>query len=562
VPAQGAGVRVEVRVEGLSGELRDHARFLLGIEAAAKRGTLEESEVRRLHALAGGEIRTSLQVFGYYRATVAAELTQDGRRWRARYTVTPGLPVRVRAVVLRVTGPGADEPAFRAAAAAFPLAEGQTLRHPAYESGKAALRSAAAEAGYLDAVFDTSVIRIDASLSTAEIRLVFATGPRYRFGPVRFHQSALHPEFLEGYPTFRQGDPLNVNALIGLQKRLGDLPYFRTVEVVPREDLADSLEVPIDVNLSASKAQRYLFGLGYGTDAGIHGRAGVELRRINRRAHRAEAEVLVSEIERTVSGQYFVPWPYPRTELLTLSGGYQDLEPQTSRSKTVRLSASLGRGRGGVRETYAVTFQREDFEVGLDQGTSELLMPEIAWSFVDADDRIFTTRGLRVRGRLRGAAERAGSDASFAQLSAGGKWIVSPAGRTRVLVRAEAGYTRTEAFRRLPPSVRFFAGGAQSVRGYAYQALGALDANGQVIGGESLVVGSAELEQRFLRDWGVAVFYDIGNAMRSLSDPLERGAGAGLRWRSPVGLIRADIAWAVSEPGQPWRFHLALGPDL
>jgi translocation and assembly module TamA len=561
-PAAAAPVRVQVAVDGISGEVRDNAMTVLSIAAAARRGPIEEWELRRLHAQAPDELRTSMQAFGYYRATVQSDLAREGGRWRARYTVTPGAPVVVRSIDLRVTGPGADTPAFRAAVAAFPLTEGQTLHHPAYQAGKAALREVAATAGYLDAAFDSSVVRINAGLSTAAIHLEFSTGERYRFGPVRFHQDALHPEFLAGYAEFRRGDPLNVNALIGLQKRLGDLPYFSTVEVVPRDDLAEDLEVPIDVNLTPSKPQRYLFGLGIGTDAGVHGRAGIELRRINRRAHRAETEVRISGIERTVSGQYFIPWPYPRTELLTVSGGYQDLDPQTSRSKTLRVGASLARGRGGARETYALTFQREDFEVGLDEGTSELLMPEVTWSFVRADDRIFTTRGMRVRARLRGAGERVGSDASFAQLSAGAKWIISPARRTRVLLRTDTGYTRTEAFRRLPPSVRFFAGGAQSVRGYAYQGLGPLDDDGHVIGGEALVVGSVELEQRLLENWGVAAFFDIGNAMRSVDDPLESGAGAGLRWRSPVGLIRADLAQALSVPGRPWRFHLALGPDL
>jgi translocation and assembly module TamA len=116
--------------------------------------------------------------------------------------------------------------------------------------------------------------------------------------------------------------------------------------------------------------------------------------------------------------------------------------------------------------------------------------------------------------------------------------------------------------------MRFFAGGDQSVRGFEYQQLGSLDEEGNVIGGPVLLTGSVELEYRFLQKWrflekwGIAAFYDTGNAMESFSGSLERGAGVGLRWVSPIGPIRADAAWALSEPGRPVRFHLTVGPDL
>ena len=110
--------------------------------------------------------------------------------------------------------------------------------------------------------------------------------------------------------------------------------------------------------------------------------------------------------------------------------------------------------------------------------------------------------------------------------------------------------------------MRYFAGGDQSVRGYAYQALGPRDQFGHVLGGRSLLVGSVELEYRFLKKWGVAVFYDAGNAARNFSFSLKQGTGFGLRWLSPIGMVRADLAFAVSEPGRPLRLHLNIGPDL
>ena len=118
-------------------------------------------------------------------------------------------------------------------------------------------------------------------------------------------------------------------------------------------------------------------------------------------------------------------------------------------------------------------------------------------------------------------------------------------------------------FDQLPPELRFFAGGDRSVRGFDYQELGATNAAGKVIGGEFLAVGSAEYEKFFSPRWGGAVFVDAGDAFRTSEFDLNVGAGIGVRWRSPVGMVRFDIAKpVVSDLADSIRFHITIGPDL
>ena len=92
------------------------------------------------------------------------------------------------------------------------------------------------------------------------------------------------------------------------------------------------------------------------------------------------------------------------------------------------------------------------------------------------------------------------------------------------------------------------------------------DDDGEVIGGRYLLVGSAEYEHYFNDRWGIALFYDIGNAyddiVDELGDELERGAGFGLRWKSPIGPVRVDLANAITDDDRPWRLHINIGPDL
>jgi len=134
--------------------------------------------------------------------------------------------------------------------------------------------------------------------------------------------------------------------------------------------------------------------------------------------------------------------------------------------------------------------------------------------------------------------------------------------RNRIIAKGEYGYTSTPDFDQLPSSRRFFSGGSQSVRGYRYQSLGPTDDDGDVVGGAYLVLGSIEFEHYFNDRWGVAIFYDIGNAIDDLADDLEQGAGFGLRWKSPIGPVRIDPASAISSDGEPWRLHINIGPDL
>jgi translocation and assembly module TamA len=559
-------VEIDVAGEGLFSALKRNVETTLSI-GRAKAKELDAARLRQLHARAPEEVERALEPFGYYRPVVRSELDHDGTSWTARYEIDPGPQMEVSDVAIEVRGPGADDPGFRRAAREFPLQEGQALSHPAYDAGKQAFLDHAAAAGYLDAVFEVAELRVDLDRYAAEAALSFETGPRYLFGDVEFHQRVLEPELLLGYVTFDAGEPLDLDELSRFQGALSDSPYFQRVEVLPRPERAEDLRVPIDVELLPAARQRWDLGAGYGTDTGPRGTAKLELRRINRRGHRAEGELLGSEIERSIATRYLIPGAYPRTDVLTFSLGYSEERPDTSSSETALAGVGLTRSRGRWREAFGLTFQRSDFEVGVDAGISELLIPDASWSRVRADDRIYATHGERVELSVRGAEQALASDSSFVQVTAEAKAVRSLGPWLRAIGRVGVGRTWTSDFRRLPPRIRFFAGGDRSVRGYAYQELGLRDEEDNVIGGEALLTAGIELDSLFLDlgragRWGAAVFYDAGGAAGEIGDQIESGTGAGLRWLSPIGLVRADAAWAVSQPDTPVRFHLMIGPDL
>jgi translocation and assembly module TamA len=181
---------------------------------------------------------------------------------------------------------------------------------------------------------------------------------------------------------------------------------------------------------------------------------------------------------------------------------------------------------------------------------------------VKADDRLNTRRGYRIYSEIRGANENLLSDTNYGQLRLGLKWIRGISDNTRLLLRGDFGTTNVAYLDKLPASQRFFAGGDNSVRGYAYEELGPTNELGEVIGGKNLIVGSVELEQRIAGNWSGAIFYDVGNAINSFGDELFAGAGFGVRWQSPVGPIRFDFAWALDKEQDQFRLHVVIGPDL
>lgn len=559
--ARAATPSVKVEVLGVSGALKRNVLTSLSIADKKRRKKANEEAIRRLHARAESEIRRALQPFGYYRPIVQAELT-TGKSWTARYTIEPGPPILLDSVLVEVVGEGATDPRYEKIVREYPLKKGSVLYQPAYDLAKTGFEGAAAEGGYLDATFETSRIDVDLQRYAAAIVIRYDTGPRHYFGQVSFDRDIIQERMLQDFVPFRPGEVFDFRKLLQLQTDLSGTGYFTKVEVEPATETAEHRVVPIGVSLAPAKRLRFTGGVGYGTDDGARVRLLTEMRRLNRAGHRAQINLQYGSRDKHAIGEYFIPWPHARTDLLTLSAGYQDLQTVTFRSRLFRAGFSESRLLGKWRVIPALNYRRENFLVGVDSGIVRTLVPEGTWSRVRADDPVFTRNGDRLMLNLRGAQQAVVSDVSFLQARGDAKLIHAFGPRTRGIARLEAGATRTGEFRHLPPTLRFFAGGTNSVRGYSYNSLGPRDELRHVIGGPYLLTGSLELNQFFLPRWGGAVFFDAGNAMNSWRLPVKRGAGFGLRWISPAGLVRADVAWGLDRRNRPLQLHLAMGAEL
>jgi len=555
--------KINVEISGIEKLLEDNVRLFLSVEQQKNHALMSEGRLRRLHKKAPEEIARALQPFGYYRSSINSDLTQSSPgNWQARYVIDPGPALLVHQFDFKLNGEMADDPAFRSLIATFSLDKGTVFNHLKYEDIKVSLARLAAERGYFNARFSEHRVAVDLDRYEARIQLYYEGGVRYRFGEVLLVQDVLEPELLQRYIPFEKGAPYTLNQLLSLQQSLNDSDYFRTVEVSPGDAPLDSAEIPVAVMLTPRNRHRYRVGLGYGTDTGVRTKFGWEIPRLNRRGHRINTEIQVSERGYRLGSVYRVPVLNPRTDQIIYSAGVVNETTDTSESTVRTVGVGLNRSRGQWRESVSINYQQENFVVADDRGRSTLLIPGVSWSrnwgrnFINALDGVHFDIGLR------GARKNFLSNSDFFQLQGGVKTIKSLGRRNRIITRGRLGGTWTDEFRRLPSSVRFFAGGAQSVRGYKYQSLGPVDRRGNVVGGKYLMVGSIEFEHRFTSKWSAAIFYDGGNAFDDIAEKLERGAGLGVRWQSPVGPVRFDMATDVSRGSKNWEPHINIGPDF
>lgn len=554
--------KLTITVEGLEGDMADAARASLTLQSYASRD-VTPAQVRRLFTRSEEEIRLALEPYGYYNPQVSStlETTKDGLH--AIFKVAPGDPVIVKNSNVRVDGEGGTMRSVRAAVRRFRPQPGDRLNHGQYEESKNAIANALANTGYLRARAVTHRVEVSRKANTANIDLRFDSGERHRFGEVRFSEAQFPPEFLERFIPWEPKEFYSPDEVLTLQQRLVNADYFATVSVQPNLKQIENLEVPIDVTLTPAKRTIYTAGVYASTDTGPGVHVGTQRRWTNIRGHKFQADIDYAQRLSSASTAYRIPLPGPNNRSFNFGAGYRDEDTDTSHSRNARITANEAREWHGFTRTLGLQFLDGDFEIASEQHSSSLFFAEGTLAKKAANDFFFPRRGWSAALGLRFAPEGVLSDTSFSQITLDGKRILPLGRRQRFISRLSLGAMAVDDFDELPPELRFFAGGDRSIRGFDYQQLGTTNDAGEVIGGTYLVTGSVELERYFLERWGAAVFVDGGDAFRTGEFDLNIGAGVGLRWLSPVGVVRVDVAKPVSSDlGDAIRVHLSIGPDL
>lgn len=351
------------------------------------------------------------------------------------------------------------------------------------------------------------------------------------------------------------------------------------------QQVQESKKVPLYVFVSSSKPRDAQVGIGYGTDTGVRATAKIDYNLLNRQGYQAGAETEVSRISKNVSVYGSRPWKHPLNDKLDARLTYEEEVIDQGKGNfdlsTRTLKASLARNirrDSGWNRSYSVRYRLDELETGVDETKLEdlpirftssrpkqqALLLGYGINKTDVDSATNPTRGIRQYYSVEAGAEKALSDTDLAIVRAGVSGIYSFGDdkKHQVLGSLNAGYIWADDFYEVPYKLRFFAGGDQSIRGYDYESLSPID-NGYLTGGQVLAVGSAEYNYEFKPGFRAAVFTDVGNAYdKNFETDTKVGVGVGIRWASPVGVVRVDVAAGVTEESVPVRLSFFIGSPL
>lgn len=557
-PVPAAAERLEL--EGIDGALADNVRAFLALDDESCKAP--RWRVRRRFRDLDEPVREALAALGYYDVKIEKSLELGEACWTATVTIDPGEPVRLRDVTVEIRGEASADARFDALRSAPGLERGEVLKHERYERLKNRIAVLATERGYVQGRFVEQRLDVWPGERAADATLIYDSGPRYDFGAIDLRQDVVTEELAGRFVRIEPGDPYDGSELRKLYEDLSGTGYFASVEVVPATARAADGAIPVEISMTAADPVSYSVGAGASTDSGPRLRGGLSNQRVNRRGHQLFADLLLSPVTSEVSTSYRLPLERPQSEWLSFEAGVLHDDTETAESDTFTTALRRSKLTGGWLRTESIAILIEDFSVGAGNETTRLVMPSLAFSRTRSDRELNPTRGYSVSLELRGASATLGSSTSLAQAIGRVRFIYPFTDDLRLIGRSSAGTTFKDSFNEVPASLRFFAGGDGSVRGYGFETLGPEDGEGRVIGGSQLLTGSLELERRVWRQLFGAVFADAGNAFEGSDINARLGAGVGLKWRSPVGPIRFYLAHPVNFSDRSVRVHISFGPDL
>ncbi len=560
-----AAYPLTVVVEGIEGDVRQNVIAALSLpEGFVAQGNIDLLLLKRLDLQAEKKVKTAVEPFGYYNAEIDVQIEENPPgEFLVRVVVNPGEPVRLAEVIVLLRGPGAVEEPLKKLAGLFPLAKGDVLLQQKYEEAKEALLSKSQELGYLDAEFAIHEITIAKDALSARIRLELETGGRYFFDGTTIEGAPNYSDkFLHRYLMFKEGDVFSYEKLGETQMNFINSERFKEVNIVPKKEEATEAKVPVLVLLKEGPRRSLRQGIGYGTDTG--GRFSLRYRDLNmlHLGHELHSNLYMSERLQGLSTSYIMPDDIDINSSKMVQLNIQREDVSTYKSDFISVEFDKTRSLG--KETFVtgyIKFQYEDYTVGLQESDARLVMPGLRFSGNYYDNKSHPEKGFHYALELRGTDQILGSNMQLFQAISEGGFILPLPGRIFLHTRAKiASSLLGDPLGDLPPSLRFFAGGDQSVRGYSYPSLGPRDASGRVVGGKHLIVGSVEVEKAITKDWGVSVFYDAGNAFDSFSDfRIYEGVGMGVHYYTRVGALNFYVARQIGVDDPRFRIHFTIG---
>lgn len=554
---------------------------------------LQRRELTRLLGATDANVRELIGTLGYFSPTVTVELTDTPEEEAPRKVVVkvdPGPPTIIEKSEVRFTGVNASDELGTSQRLqieeTWPLQAGEQFSQSAWSSAKSGGLKELQKRRYPLARIDTSLADVDADTNKAQVSVSYDPGPAYTFGPLQIDGAERYdPVRTARIARLPEGREYDLQSMLDAQQRLVSSGYYDSVFLSladspqqaateaerdeQRKNQGAAITSPVIAKVREAKLQKWVFGVGLSTDTGPRLSIDHTYNKAPGLNWRAVSKLQLDRKNPLIS-----------TQLVGLPG--EDLWRWFASGKLERApagdfytnSAQMRFGRSKAedrieRNLYLQYDYAKTQGAGAPPGASSLLA-NYGWTARYFDNNLLPTSGFGLALEAGAGTTLTPQRSPFGRLT--GRWLsLIPLGErdeetrrhSRLQIKAGVGAVMAKKDVDLPTTIMFLTGGDNTVRGYGYQSIGARTDNGRVIAGRYLAMGSVEWQRPITikgntQDFEHAVFIDAGTVGDDINRLYTRvGFGTGIRWKSPVGPIQADLAWGAQE--QQLRLHLRLG---
>lgn len=549
-----------IELTGVTGERKENVELYLADISPA-----EINHSARFKNRVSRDIKQALRGLGYYQVVVDFVDERKGKDYILHAKITANKYVYIQTNDLRMIGEAANDTQFLQLLKNAAPKKGERMHHGKYENFKKELLSLANRKGFFDAKFERSQLYVRPGDRRGTVKLYFNSGVRYRFGNIDFSGSQIRQARLRSLLTFRSHDHYSARLLGELNQALASTSWFAGINM--NADVENRHDGLVDLTVELTPAVRNVLetGLGFATDIGPRVKTKWEKPWLNDRGHSLLTDLSLSGPEQSFESRYKMPLRNVSHDYYQFVLGFKNLDEKSTSTRSKELNLVAERNwllANGWTRNASVRWLYEDFIQADQDDQANLILPGLSLSKGTDSGGSMPMQADYYLLAMEVADQSWGSDTDFIRLRGRAGWIGSWSVDQRWLVRLDAGTILQEEVQNIPPSLRFFAGGDNSLRGYRYRSVAPTDDKQQLIGGTRLASVNLEYQYRLKGDWWLALFTDYGSAWNDNPD-WKQSVGAGVRWASPIGAVRFDLGMALdSEPKREFRLHFTLGPEL
>lgn len=567
-------VTYTARIEGLPED-----KGLDGIaRGVLKTFTLQPRGVRSIAALqrrADGdidELRRILRASGYYDAHVTAEVTEGAPPEVTFRAVSNTLyTMGTYSIAFRKTRPTLPEAAVLDATAEMPpgvAADGESI-----VAAEARIVTYLQEHGFPHAAFDSRVARANAETGTLDVTATFRSGPYITYGDVMIQgETGVEQDYLRGMVTWDKDAPVARSELNQLQERMASTGLFKSVTVrlpehEPGAGVPDGAQ-PVTVSATGAKAKSISGSVRYDTDRGPGVRVGWRHRNLFGRAEDLRTELDLALDEQKLSAELNRP-RYPAARWTVFEGAelrntFDDAFDEQAAEVQIGMRTGLDDGwtvSGAVKGSVSST------DTDVESDTAYLFGLPLTARQVRTNDPLNATEGHKLfLSATPYMGLNDGSPTYFGVVSTGGSYYLPVIGEDRLVMatRARVSSILSGDLEDVPVNQLLFAGGGSSVRGFGFRSISPVSL-GDETGGRFLAETGLEARIKVTDSFGFVTFVDAGvveeEPFPNFKERINVGVGGGLRYYSPVGPIRFDLAFPLHRRAGDslFEFYISLG---